>query len=707
MLAIYKREMKAYFTTMIGYIFIAVSLFLIGLGFFSYNLYQGYPYFSYTVQGCTLVLLVSIPFLTMRAMSEERKSKTEQLFLTSPVSLTSVVLGKFIAAFTVFAIPCAISCIYPLVLRRYGSVPLGEAYIAMLGFVFYGAACIAIGLFFSSVVTNQVVAAILTFIALLLGYLMASIIALFNSNSKIASDILGIYDLSTPLNYMTNGVIDLSAIFYYVTITALFIFLTVQSIQKRRCTITSANFAKSSFSIIGIIAAIVVFIGANVAVKQIPDRYTSFDFSYNKIFSISDSTEEFLDSLQGDVTVYVLYSKDGYDEYVSKMLEKYEIESEHVKVEYIDPMEYPRFYLQYTDTTPEEGSLIVVSGAYSKVIQYSYLYEYDYSNYYYTGEVEISGFAGEGQVNSAIDFVLNGTLSSVYVLTGHGEDELDETYYETFDLAGAKCESVNLDNYDSIPGSISGIIINGAKEDLSSADVEKLYKYLDNGGKILITLAHMENETPNLDELLEYMDIMVTAGEVLENDPNYYLDQPNMLLPEITDSKYTGNLPDFAVLPDAVGMIVNDYSEYVSYDKFMTTTRDAFLKVNYKETGILNEEEGDYEDSFTVGVEAKRQEIDEDGIVTNPVMVVFASSAMFTSEMDALVNNSNIILFSNIVSSFVEESNDSFASTKLLNLPFLNIDSSARNVIIVITMLIIPLCILAYGIYICIKRRRN
>ena len=707
MLAIYKREIKAYFTTMIGYVFVAVSLFLIGLGFFAYNLYQERPYFSYTIQGCTLVLLVTIPFLTMNLLVREKKAKTEQMLLSSSASVASIAVGKFLAAFSVFLIPCVISCVYPLILNRFGTVPIAEAYVAILGFVFYGAACIAIGMFFSSIVKYQVLAAVLSFIVLFLGYIMASIISLFTATEGLISNILGVYDLSTPLNYMTNGVIDFVAIFYYVSMTALFIFLTAQSIQKRRCTVTAKNFFKCEFNIIGIIVAIAIFVTANIFAKKIPDRYSTVDCSYSGLFSISAETKDYIEGLEEDVTIYVLNSREGYDEYVRKLLDKYEEESEHIKVEYIDQYLYPRFYLQYTDTAPEAGSLIIIGSKNTKIVGYSYLYEYDYSNYYQTGSVEISGFVGENQINNAIDYVTNGNLAKVYVVTGHGETEFETAYYDAITVSGAEYENVKLDDVDGISGKISGIIINGATKDISESDLAKLTDYLDNGGKILITLAHTEEDTPNLDELLDYMEINVVTGMVIENDPNYYYQECVYLIPDMLTNKYTEDLPEYPLLTEAVGMMVNDYSEYVSYDSFLYTTEDAFLKVNYKESTIFNEHEGDYEGRFVVGVDASRQVTDEKGIVTNPEIIAIASSNVFSTAMDAMVNNTNILLFANIVGTFVEESSVTNVSAKALSLQFLEVGRTDRNVIVIITMLLIPLGVIACGIYTCMKRKKN
>lgn len=117
MLAIYKRELKSYFHSMTGCVFIAFLVMFTGIYFMAYNLNAGYPYFSYTLSGSLIVFLVGIPLLTMRSFSEERKTKTDQLLLTAPVSLTKVVLGKYFAMVTVLAVPNVIFCLFPLLIK--------------------------------------------------------------------------------------------------------------------------------------------------------------------------------------------------------------------------------------------------------------------------------------------------------------------------------------------------------------------------------------------------------------------------------------------------------------------------------------------------------------------------------------------------------------------------------------------------------------
>ena len=173
MLAIYKRELKSYFHSMTGCVFIAFLVMFTGIYFMAYNLNAGYPYFSYTLSGSLIVFLVGIPLLTMRSFSEERKTKTDQLLLTAPVSLTKVVLGKYFAMVTVLAVPNVIFCLFPLLIKLQGTAYLLVDYSSIAVFFLLGCVYLAIGMFMSSLTESQIIAFISTFGILLLLYLWA------------------------------------------------------------------------------------------------------------------------------------------------------------------------------------------------------------------------------------------------------------------------------------------------------------------------------------------------------------------------------------------------------------------------------------------------------------------------------------------------------------------------------------------------------
>lgn len=286
MLAIYKRELKSYFHSMTGCVFIAFLVMFTGIYFMAYNLNAGYPYFSYTLSGSLIVFLVGIPLLTMRSFSEERKTKTDQLLLTAPVSLTKVVLGKYFAMVTVLAVPNVIFCLFPLLIKLQGTAYLLVDYSSIAVFFLLGCVYLAIGMFMSSLTESQIIAFISTFGILLLLYLWDGILSFLpgsalsgmigilliltlivvyiyhmTKNWMLAAGIeavgiaaaLIVYFVKSSLyeNFLTkllgrlaladvfmnissSNIVDVSGLLLYVSILIIFVFLTIQTIQKRR-----------------------------------------------------------------------------------------------------------------------------------------------------------------------------------------------------------------------------------------------------------------------------------------------------------------------------------------------------------------------------------------------------------------------------------------------------------------------------------------
>ena len=285
MIAIYKRDLKGFFTGMMGYVLLAFFLAVGGLYFTVMNLMSGYPDLSYTLYNNLFVLLLLVPLLTMRSFAEERRARTDQLLLTSPVPLWRIVLGKYLAVLSVFGMAVLVFALYPLIMSRGGAVSYRQSYAALLAFFLLGAACIAIGVFLSSLNENQIVAAVCSFFVLLLAYLMPSIQTVFTVGSALAmgvflvlavlgaayagwhsrswglglgvftvccaailvlfwlrsaaltsafSSLLGALCLFSPFEKFVSGLFSLSAVVYYLSVTALFLFFTCQTLEKRR-----------------------------------------------------------------------------------------------------------------------------------------------------------------------------------------------------------------------------------------------------------------------------------------------------------------------------------------------------------------------------------------------------------------------------------------------------------------------------------------
>ncbi|MFR3730194.1 ABC transporter permease subunit [Lacrimispora sp.] len=286
MSAIYRRELKSHFQSMTGYVFIAFVVLFIGIYFMAYNMMSGYPYFSYTLSGMVTIIMIGIPVLTMRSFADDRKTKTDQLLLTAPVTVTKVVLGKYLSMVTVFAVPILLTSVCPLIIKMNGTAHLKADYASMLAFFLLGCVYIAIGMFISSLTESQIIAAVGTFGVILLlllwpslvgflpasasgsaiGFLILWTLAVFivhrvTSHNLLAAvleavgliGIVGIYFIKRGLfdralirvlekvavtdvfqNFASHYIFDAGGLVSYISIIFLLIFLTVQSIEKRR-----------------------------------------------------------------------------------------------------------------------------------------------------------------------------------------------------------------------------------------------------------------------------------------------------------------------------------------------------------------------------------------------------------------------------------------------------------------------------------------
>ncbi|MCI7814570.1 MAG: ABC transporter permease subunit [Lachnospiraceae bacterium] len=237
MKAVYKRELKSYFDSMIGYIFIAFLVAMNGIYFLFYNLLNGYPYYSYVLGAMEFIILMAIPVLTMKCLSDERRSKTDQLLLTSPVSLPKVILGKYLAMETVFAIPIAIFCLCPLIIKANGTAYLREDFASIFAFFMMGSVFVAIGMFISSLTESQIIAAVGTFGVVLVIYLWSGISSMLPDflTDNFITKFLPDYTVTGILeNFTSYHLFDVGGLIFYLSLIFLFLFFTIQSVQKRR-----------------------------------------------------------------------------------------------------------------------------------------------------------------------------------------------------------------------------------------------------------------------------------------------------------------------------------------------------------------------------------------------------------------------------------------------------------------------------------------
>ncbi|MCD7785942.1 MAG: ABC transporter permease [Oscillospiraceae bacterium] len=285
MIAVLKHELKSYFHSLTAYFFGAFLLIITGVGAMIYNINQTIANFEYVLYYGCLILIIIVPILTMRVVAEEKRQKTDQLLYALPISTTQVVVGKYLALLTIFLIPLCIVSIYPLIFAQFGDVYLPTSYGSIFAFFVMGAALIAIGVFISSLTENQGIAAGISLAVILFNYfsvtiseyvsatafgstitlaviavLFAFLIRYLTKNDNVAytiglalvaiimmlfiidssmfeglvPDIMAQLSLFERFYVFIDGIFDVTAIIYYLTVIVFFLFLTVQSLEKRR-----------------------------------------------------------------------------------------------------------------------------------------------------------------------------------------------------------------------------------------------------------------------------------------------------------------------------------------------------------------------------------------------------------------------------------------------------------------------------------------
>ena len=701
MKAIWKRELTSLFHNVIAWLFLGVTLFLFGLYFFVYNLSYGYPYIAYSLSAISFIFLITVPVLTMRVLAEERRARTDQLLLTSPVSVGKIVFGKFLALATIYTISVLVICIAPVVLLLFGEIPVLETYVAIFGFWLYGLACIAIGEFVSSLTESQVISAVITFALLFVGYMMQSITGLISSSGNLLTRILGCYDLLSPLEDLMSGSFSLTAVVYYLSLIGLCLFLTTQVIQKRRWTVSRKKISLSVFSVGTVAAGMAIVVGLNAGMAMLPETWTSFDVTDQKLYSITDDTREYLDSLDQDVTIYVLLAKDDADNILKKTLTNYEEGSDHITVTYIDPTVNPNFAAQYTDQSVSANSLFVVSGDRSTVISYDDIYEYgtDSSGYYST----VTGYDGEGQITSALQYVTREDMPVFYELTGNDETEISGDFLDVLTKANIELESLDLLQNDAVPADCAALIINGPQSDLSEDDYNKIAAYLEAGGSLFATLDYAAyDQLDRYQKLLADYGISSPGGIVADLDHSYYYQNPYYLLPYVASTDVTGDLTGYSSVfaPFMVGLQVSDDDTY-TYTTILSTSDSAVAKTHYSQATSYEAEEGDVEGSFIGGLSLTTGQGGQ--------IYVFGATLMFTDAANDIVSGRNAELFSGVVNGLLAEEDSSqtvVIPVKDYSVSTLTVSANAVLIYGLLWGMLIPIVLIITGIVIWARRRR-
>ena len=487
----------------------------------------------------------------------------------------------------------------------------------------------------------------------------------------------------------------------------------------------SVRFGSYSSALIAVVIAVAV--AFNLVISQIPEKYMSFDLSPGKLYTIGEKTEKLLSSLEEDVTLTVLAEESSADRTLSKLLERYEDESN---------LEAAQKY-----SSVSQNSIVVSCGSKENVIDYNNIYVSDYSSYYTTGSYSTS-FDGEGQITSAVANVTSDEIPAAYTLMGHGESTVGSSLSSLMTKQNISLQDLNLMTSGGIPEDCDCLIINAPSSDLGAEEADQIIKWLDEGGKAVITAGYTETELTNFNRVLAAYGMKINRGIVMES-ANHYYQYPLYVIPNIEDSEITSDLVSEKaniLIPQTMS-IEKTESEDVVVTDLLTSSDGAYAKtvVDGKITSY-EKESGDTDGPFAFACLAQKNGADtgadestdaaagEDSPAEGDSVadesgdtagqeesaggqVILISAGTITDE--SLSNSlpvANLDFYMNCLGSLSggdDSAGNISIDAKSVDAEYLTIPAMHANIWLVVAVILFPLVILVAGFVIWFRRRKK
>jgi ABC-2 type transport system permease protein len=473
-----------------------------------------------------------------------------------------------------------------------------------------------------------------------------------------------------------------------------------QSLRKNKEALNTRTAKVGGYSFIMAVFVLAILIAVNVAVSSLPSKWTQFDISAARLYSVTSSTKVVAQNLSKDVTISWITQAGEEDTVLEKLLNVYDSLSDHISVRKVNPDIYPTFAAKYTDKTVQNNSLVVESGSRYRYIDYNDIYKTDTDKFYSTGSIAYS-FDGEGAITTAIDYVTSEDLPLLYTLTGHGEKELSDSFAKGLEKQNFETASLTLLNVDEIPEDADGIIIYAPSSDLSAEEAAMLEDYLDNGGHLMVISGpQKEGSLTNLHSLLEKYNVAPQEGIVVEGTrSNYVFGTPYVLLPQIGKSEITSELAEenrYIVVPIAQGLktgyySTGYYSSKVTVTSLLTTTDASFSKIAGYNLESYEKEEGDIDGPFSVAVA-----IEDAG--SGGSMLWISSDFIVDDLYNSYSSGTNADFVMNGVSWLIGKKESISIRSKSLDYNYLAISASQASTIKFFLIVLIPLIYLLLGV---------
>lgn len=471
-------------------------------------------------------------------------------------------------------------------------------------------------------------------------------------------------------------------------------------INNIRTSFTGRKFRSGVYTTVISTLVIVLVLVVNLIVSELDLK---MDLSIQDLYTLTDSTEDYVDGLEEDITLYYLVETGNEDTVIGRIAEKYDSLSDRVNLVYKDPTLYPRFAEQYVEDEISINSFIVVNdvSGRARYVDSSELVisEFDYN----TLQNYTTGIDVEGKLTAAIQYVTDQNLPVLYVTSGHAEPEAGEIFTSLLEKMNVTVSTLSTLTTQSIPEDCDILMINSPETDFTEDEIGMIKEYMAAGGNVVLVMDYLSEGMVNLKSLLDYYGLKIIDGIVCEGDTSRYARYPNAIVPEVVSHEITDSAIDskrYVITPIASGLVqLEGIRSSLSIKPLLVTSETAYSKVNIEAT-TMNKEAGDIDGPFYIGLVASDT---YDKVTSN--LVVYTSSSIFGDT--SLSGYGNEYLLKGTVNYLAADLSAVSVRSRSIIPEAIQLTEQQRISWGALTVLIVPILILAAGIVINVKRRRR
>lgn len=471
--------------------------------------------------------------------------------------------------------------------------------------------------------------------------------------------------------------------------------------KKIKASFQSRMFRNGGYSTVIVAAVIVLAVLVNLFAAKLDLK---IDMSSQGLYTLSEETKKIAKDIEDKITIYYVVQDGSENTIIDEILKRYQGLSEKIQVKKKDPVMYPKFVSQYTS---EESShcIIVVNEDTDASKFINYVDMMNYSTDYQTYQTTVTDIDVEGQVSSALQYVVSEDLPVVYQLVGHGETELNSTLQNSVGKLNVQLETLTSVSVEEIPEDCDMLLINGPTRDFTEDEVTMMEEYLKNGGNAAIFVNYnAEGEMPNFYSLLAYYGITPVDGLVFESSGHYMGNYPTYLVPdvktahEIVSGVNNGNKN--VIMPIAKGLAEEKVRDTIEFTNFIVTSDGAYSKVG-KDFETATKEDGDIEGPFHLGIAVEETYNGEE-----TKLAVFGSSYMLEEGMIATNQFGNQDLLLDAISWMVEHDAGLSIPAKNIQQQYVNVQPAQIGFWAVLLAGVLPISCIVAGVLVWFRRRK-